>query len=106
MRVISGFLKGKKIDVYNHGLMERDFTYIDDIVDGILAAVDKNYSNEIFNLGNSKTEKLMDLIKIIEMNLNKAAKINFMDIQLGEIKKTLSDIEDAYRASAKEKGFL
>ena len=47
--------------------MERGFTYIDDIVDGILAAVDKNYSHEIFNLGNSKTEKLMDLIKIIEM---------------------------------------
>ena len=97
-KFVDRILKGKEIDVYNHGLMERDFTYIDDIVDGILAAVEKNYFNEIFNLGNSKTEKLMDLIKIIEMNLNKAAKINFMDIQLGEIKKTLSDID-----SSKEK---
>ena len=92
-KFVDRILKGKEIDVYNHGLMERDFTYIDDIVDGILAAVEKNYFNEIFNLGNSKTEKLMDLIKIIEINLNKAAKINFMDIQLGEIKKTLSDID-------------
>lgn len=91
-KFVDRILKGKEIDVYNHGLMERDFTYIDDIVDGILAAVEKNYFNEIFNLGNSKTEKLMDLIKIIEINLNKAAKINFMDIQLGEIKKTFADI--------------
>ena len=94
-KFVDRILKDKEIDVYNHGLMERDFTYIDDIVNGIVSAVEKNYFNEIFNLGNSKTEKLMDLIKIIEINLNKAAKINFMDIQLGEIKKTLSDIDSS-----------
>ena len=85
-------LKNKKIDVYNHGEMERDFTYIDDIIDGLITSIKKNYSCEVFNLGNSKTEKLMDMIMILEEHLNKKAKINFMDIQLGDVKKSCADI--------------
>ena len=51
-------LNDEPIDVFNFGNMERDFTYIDDIIKGIRAAIDKNYDYEIFNLGNSKVENL------------------------------------------------
>ena len=50
----------KPIEVYNNGNMKRDFTYIDDIIDGVKSAIDKNYKCEIFNLGNSKSENLND----------------------------------------------
>ena len=86
-------MKDEKISVFNHGRMERDFTYIDDIVDGLIASIEKNYACEIFNLGNNKVEKLMDVIKSIELTLNKKARINFMDIQLGDVPKTFADID-------------
>ena len=57
---------GKKIQVFNHGKMQRDFTYIDDIIDGIRASIENNYQFEIFNLGNNRSEDLMDMIKHIE----------------------------------------
>ena len=85
-------MKNKKISVFNHGKMRRDFTYIDDIVDGIMASIEKNYFCEIFNLGNSKTEELMDMIRLIELSLNKRSEISFMDIQLGDVKETFADI--------------
>jgi UDP-glucuronate 4-epimerase len=53
-------LKGEAMQIFGEGKMRRDFTYIDDIVSGILAALDKNYDYEIFNLGGGKTEELMD----------------------------------------------
>tara|TARA_B110000444_G_scaffold260423_1_gene307297 strand:- start:3973 stop:4938 length:966 start_codon:yes stop_codon:yes gene_type:complete len=85
-------LKNKKIPVFNNGNMFRDFTYIDDIVNGIVASLKKSYKCEVFNLGRSKKEKLIDMIKIIELNLNKKASINFKNIQLGDIKETYADI--------------
>ena len=83
----------KVIDVYNHGNMKRDFTYIDDIISGTRSAIDKNYKCEIFNLGNNKCEKLMDMVKIIENTLNKKAKISFKPMQLGDVPESYADID-------------
>ena len=86
-------LEGKPIEVYNNGKMERDFTYIDDIVYGIKSAIKNNYKYEIFNLGNGKCEKLMDMIKVIEKELGIKAIIEFMPLQPGDVIHTLSDIK-------------
>ena len=86
-------LKGKSIPVYNHGNMKRDFTYIDDIIAGIRAAVDANYKCEVFNLGNNKSEKLMDMIGFIENNLGIKAKIDFLPMQPGDVPESFADIE-------------
>ena len=83
---------GEKIPVFNHGNMKRDFTYIDDIIFGIRASIQKNYLCEIFNLGNNQSENLMDMIKYLEQSLGKKAEINYMDIQPGDVKKTYADI--------------
>ena len=79
--------------VFNNGKMERDFTYIDDIITGIKFSIDKNYPCEVFNLGNNNSEDLMTVISIIEDLLGKKAKINFKGMQPGDVKKTFADIE-------------
>lgn len=89
-------LEGSPIDVYNHGQMMRDFTYIDDIVAGILAAIDKEYKCEIFNLGHHHPEKLLDLIGFIEKGLGKEAVKNFKPMQPGDVLSTYADIEYSY----------
>ena len=81
------------IPVFNYGKMQRDFTYIDDIIDGVKASIDKNFFCEIFNLGNNRCENLMDMIELIEQSLGKKAEMNLMDIQPGDVKKTFADIE-------------
>ena len=86
-------LNNELIEIYDNGKVERDFTYIDDIIDGIRSSINKNFSNEIFNLGNSKKEKVIDLIKIIEQKLDKKAKIKLMPIKPGDVKITNADIE-------------
>jgi len=86
-------MRGEKITVFNHGKMKRDFTYIDDIINGIMASIEKNYKREIFNLGNNRSEDLMDIISIIENYLGKKANIVLTDIQPGDVKKTFADIE-------------
>ena len=83
----------EEIRVFNHGDMKRDFTYIDDIISGIKSAIKKNYSYEIFNLGNSSSENLMDMISAIEKYLKKKAKIKYLDMQLGDVEKTFADIK-------------
>lgn len=83
----------KPILVFNNGDMGRDFTYIDDIIDGIISAIENNYSCEVFNLGNNNVENLLNVIKIIEMKLNKKAVINYTKIQPGDVKETFADIE-------------
>jgi len=84
---------GQPIEVYNNGNMQRDFTYIDDIVQGIKDSIKKNYKCEIFNLGNNKSENLMDIVSHIENNLNLKASINFLPIQPGDVEKTNADIK-------------
>jgi UDP-glucuronate 4-epimerase len=88
---------GKTIDVYNNGKMERDFTYIDDIIEGTKNAIKKNYENNIFNLGNYNKVKLMDLIDTIEQEIGKKAKINNMSMQLGDVKETYADISESIK---------
>jgi len=83
---------GQPIQVFNNGKMKRDFTYIDDIIDGIILAVNENKFCEIFNLGNNKSEKLLDMISIIEEQLGEKAKIEFKGMQPGDVKKTYANI--------------
>ena len=73
--------------------MSRDFTFIDDIISGTISAIDKNYEYEIFNLGNSKSVKLMKLINTIEKELNKKSEIKFKSLQDGDMISTSADIE-------------
>ena len=85
--------KGEPMPVFNNGKMKRDFTYIDDIISGTRAAIDKNYSCEVFNLGNRKSEKLMDMISLLEKELGKKAEINFLPMQPGDVPESFANIE-------------
>ncbi len=84
---------GKSIDVYNHGKMKRDFTYVDDVVDGIVKALclKGDYGYEVLNIGKGCPDKLMDMIKYIEEGLGIEADKNFMGIQKGDVLKTWAD---------------
>lgn len=84
--------EGKPIQLFNHGEMERDFTYVDDIVQGIQAAVDLGAEQEIFNLGNNRPEKLIELVRALEMGLQKKAVIEYLPMQAGDVVKTYADI--------------
>ena len=86
-------LKGEPISVYNYGKMKRDFTYIDDIVSGIISSIENNFNFEIFNLGNNCSEPLMDVISILESKIGKNAIINYEPMQLGDVVNTFADIE-------------
>jgi UDP-glucuronate 4-epimerase len=85
-------INNKKIQVFNHGNMQRDFTYIDDIISGIRLSIDNNYKCEVFNLGNNSCEKLMYVISLLEESLGEKAKIEFKGMQKGDVKKTFADI--------------
>jgi len=89
--------QGKSISMFGDGKSERDYTYIGDIVDGILKAIQKINKFEIFNLGNSKTIKLRDLINCIEDKLKIRAKIEQLTNQPGEVPITCADISRAKR---------
>ena len=87
-------IKGKPIEVFNKGKHERDFTYVDDIVDGIIKIVfsKKNkFGSQIFNIGNGKKIKLLKYIQLIEKNLKKKARKKFLPLQKGDVFKTHSD---------------
>jgi len=88
-------IAGEPINVFNNGKMKRDFTYIDDIVDGTKSAIDKNYEYEIFNLGNNKSEKLTDMINLIEDELNRKAIIRYKALQPGDVIDTFANIDNA-----------
>ena len=90
-------INGRPIEIYNFGKMKRDFTYIDDIVDGTIAALDNPFKYEIFNLGNSKTVELMKLIEIIEEELGIVAKKRFLPLQPGDVPETYADIDKTKR---------
>jgi UDP-glucuronate 4-epimerase len=97
-------LAGKPIQVFNGGEMVRDFTYIDDIVAGVVAALDrppvataKERPHRVYNLGNHRAVGLMDFIATIEKACGRKAKIDFQPMQPGDVKETLSDIEATTR---------
>ena len=105
-------LEGKTIDVFNHGKHTRDFTYIDDIVEGVIKTLDhtatKNVDWEsdrpdpasseapwcIYNIGNNKPVQLMDYIGALEKFLGKKAKINFLPLQSGDVPDTFASVKN------------
>lgn len=89
--------EGKPIEVYGDGDTSRDYTYVDDIVSGVLAALHKPFTFEIFNLGNNKTVKLSHLIATIEKALGKKAIIEEMPTQQGDVPITYADISKAQK---------
>jgi UDP-glucuronate 4-epimerase len=89
----SKILAGEPIPVFNHGRMQRDFTYINDIIKGVRAAMEKKYSCEVFNLGNNRSEDLLEVIQIIEENIGKKAEMDMQGMQPGDVEKTFADIE-------------
>lgn len=84
--------EGKTIDLFNNGKMERDFTYIDDVISGTIAAIDLEASFEIFNLGNNHPEKLGTLVTLLEKYLGKKAKTRLLPMQPGDVVATFADI--------------
>tara|TARA_B100001057_G_scaffold54426_1_gene48314 strand:- start:4877 stop:5878 length:1002 start_codon:yes stop_codon:yes gene_type:complete len=104
----NGIIKNKKIDIYNRGKMYRDFTFIDDVVKGIESLIHKppslfqlkKYKNDslsniapfrILNIGNTKKVYLLDFIKVLEKELKRKAIRNYLPLQKGDVKVTLSD---------------
>ena len=85
-------LLNETIDIYNYGNMERDFTSISDVINGIMSAIEKDFNYEIFNLGNSKPVKLMYFVELLEKYLNKTAKKNFLPMQDGDVLRTYADL--------------
>ncbi len=105
-------IEGKPIDVFNHGNMQRDFTYVDDIVEGIIRVNDnppkgnKDWDGmnpdpssspapyKIYNIGNNNPVKLMDFIEALEKKIGKTAKKNMLPIQAGDVPSTYADVSD------------
>ena len=105
-------LEGRPIDVFNQGDMKRDFTYIDDIVEGVIRTMDRpaepnsEWSGDepdpgtskapyrLYNIGNSESVHLMHLIEVIEGLLNKTAVKNFLPLQPGDVIETFADVQD------------
>lgn len=108
-------LAGKPIDVFNHGNMERDFTYIDDIVEGIGRMIDSKPEGipgwnghhpdpsssrapyRLYNIGNNQPVQLMDFIEAIEEVLGSTAEKNFLPIQPGDVARTWADTDDLFK---------
>ncbi|MBS1517294.1 MAG: GDP-mannose 4,6-dehydratase [Bacteroidetes bacterium] len=89
-------MKGEPIDVYNHGDMERDFTYIDDVTESVSRLVKKTDDNEyrLFNIGGEHPVNLLKFIETLENKLGKKAEKNFRDMQPGDVKITSADTAD------------
>lgn len=108
-------LEGKPIDLYNHGLMKRDFTYIDDIVEGIVRLMVKpalpnpDWSSDhpdsatssapyrLYNIGNHAPVELLRFVEIIEENLGRKAIRNLLPLQPGDVSSSFADVEDLTR---------
>ena len=90
-------LQEERISLFHEGLMQRDFTYIDDIVSGIAKAIDKECPCEIFNLGNNQPQTVLSLVAIIEKHLNKKAKIEHLPKPPGDVMITYADISKSQK---------
>ncbi|AIC25956.1 NAD-dependent epimerase/dehydratase family protein [Rhizobium etli bv. mimosae str. IE4771] len=97
--------EGKKLPVFNDGQMKRDFTFIDDIVTGILACLDSppepgkcEPPARVFNIGNTRSENLMDFIAIIEQEMGRKADIEYLPMQPGDVEATYADVTETTEA--------
>jgi len=89
--------RGEEVPIYGDGLSRRDYTYIDDLIEGIKSAIRKNKGFDIYNLGESQTTSLRELIQLIEESLCKKAIIKNLDPQPGDVSITYADITKATR---------
>jgi len=96
----SAILAGRPINVFNHGKMKRDFTYIDDIVSGVLMVVDNpapafgsKDRHRVYNIGHNKPEDLLDMIRILEEELGRPAEKCMLPMQPGDVPESFADIE-------------
>ena len=106
---LKNILSGEPIPVFNDGDMQRDFTYIDDIVAGVIACLNKPSISKgtaplhrIYNIGNNHAEPLMRFIAVIEETVGISAEIEFLPMQSGDVKSTYADIS----ASTRDFGFI
>lgn len=90
-------VNGQPIELFGDGTTRRDYTYIDDIVQGVLAAVDGQFGFEVINLGESQTVPLLDLVRHIETAVGKQAQIHWRPAQPGDVPVTFADITKARR---------
>jgi UDP-glucuronate 4-epimerase len=101
-------LEGKPIDVFNHGKMQRDFTYIDDIVEGVLLVADRppapgeesspsSAPYKLYNIGNHQPVELMKVIEVLEKCLGKSVHKNMLPLQPGDVLATFADVDDLMR---------
>lgn len=94
-------IEGIKLKVFNHGQMRRDFTYIDDIVSGVIASLaavpEKENAHRILNLGNKKSENLLDFIRVVEEAVGKKAEMEMQKMQQGDVRETFADITETTR---------
>jgi UDP-glucuronate 4-epimerase len=108
-------LSGRPIDVYNNGQMQRDFTYVDDIVEGVIRVTDNVPTGDsdwsganpdpatssapyrVYNIGNNQPVELMHLIEVLESCLGRTAEKNFMPMQPGDVPATFADVDDLIR---------
>jgi UDP-glucuronate 4-epimerase len=90
IKFAKNILQGKEIQVYNNGDMARSFTYIDDIIDGVVGATRSEKKFAVYNLGGGEVVRLMDFINLLEKYLNKKAKIKFLGMQAGDMKETIA----------------
>lgn len=91
-------IQEKDIPVYGNGESRRDYTYIDDIIDGILKAIAYNKTNyEVINLGESHVTTLNRLIKLLEDALHLKARITYLPMQIGDMPRTYANISKARR---------
>lgn len=95
-KFIGAIREDREVNIYGSGSSSRDYTYVDDIIDGIIAAVDLNCGFEAINLGNSAPVGIMDLVAAIEKALGKRANIVFAPDQPGDVPVTCSDISKAW----------
>lgn len=95
MQLIERISHGLEVYQFGDGSSARDYTYIDDVVDGVIRALDRPNGFQIFNLGNGRPCKLSDFIHVVEREIGQAAKIRIYPEQPGDVKKTCANIEKA-----------
>lgn len=101
IKFADAIVQGRPIDVYNHGEMQRDFTYIDDIVAGVLKVLDKPPQPQtdkpryrLYNIGHNQPVKLLEFISLLEQALGKKAYKNMLPMQPGDVVQTCADVSD------------